>query len=146
MSASMRISIAGHGLSVDLGDQWMVCAAWSDPSLQRELGYVYLQHRDGLQTYLGGRGSAPRSVDGLRALLPENWASPPFDEIVVAVGGITMVSALFKMLPPWDIVLEGFVMDGRKVANFAMPGPRAAVIAARAAAETLARSIRFEAQ
>jgi hypothetical protein len=93
-----------------------------------------------------GGGAAPCGVDALRALLPQqNWASAPYDEIVV-VGDTTMVSALFEMLPPWDIVLEGFVMDGRKVANFAMPGPRESVVAARAAAEWVAHSVRFEGQ
>jgi hypothetical protein len=141
----MRTSIAGHGFSVDLGDEWVVLQGWSDPSLQRDHG-VYLRHRDGLDMHVGGYGSAPGSVDALRALLPEqNWASAPFDE-VVAVGDTTMVSALFRAPAPWDTVLEGFVMDGRKVANFAMPGPRDAVVAARTAAEMVARSVRFEAQ
>jgi hypothetical protein len=145
MTASMRISIAGHGCSVDLGDEWVVCERWSDPSRQRDHG-VYLRHRDGLQMHVRGAGSAPGSVDALRAVLSEqNWASAPFDEVVV-VGDTTMVSALFKMGPPWDVVLEGLVMDGRNVANFAKPGPREAVVAARAAAETLARGVRFEAQ
>jgi hypothetical protein len=141
----MRTSIAGHGFSVDLGDEWVVLEGWSDPSLQRDHG-VCLRHRDGLQMHVGGYGLASGTVDELRAVLSEqNWASAPFDEVVV-VGATTMVSALFKMAPPWDVVLEGFVMNGRDVANFAMPGQREAVVAARAAAETLARSVHFEAQ
>jgi hypothetical protein len=44
--------------------------------LERDHG-VYLQRRDGLQMHVGGGGSAPRSVDALRALIPEqNWALP----------------------------------------------------------------------
>jgi hypothetical protein len=144
MTASMRISIA-DGFSVDLGGEWVVCEGWSDSSLQRDFG-VYLQHPGGLQMHVRAYGSAPPSVDALRALLREqNWASAAFDEVVVTAE-MTMASALFKMAPPWDVVLEGFVMDGVQVANFAMPGARAAVVAARAAAESLARSVRFEAQ
>ena len=92
----MRISVAGHGLSVDLGDEWVVCEGWSDPSTQRVHG-VYLLHRDGLQMHVRGYGLVPDGLDALRALLPQqNWASAPFDEVVV-VGDITMVSALFKI-------------------------------------------------
>jgi hypothetical protein len=143
----MRISVAGHGISVELGDEWAVYgAAWSDPSVQRVHG-VYLLHREGLQMHVrGGRpDSLPCGVDTLRSLLhQQNWASAPFDEMVV-VGDIMMASALFKMAPPWDVVLEGFVTDGRQLANFALPGVRAAVNAARASAETLVRSVSFEA-
>jgi hypothetical protein len=139
----MRTSIGGHGFSVDLGSEWTIMDGGRDPSLQRDHG-VYLRHCGGLQLHVRGYGSEAGNADALRALLADqNWASAPFDE-VVTVGDMTVVSALFKMLPPWDVVLEGFVTDGRKIANFAMPGPHEAVAGARAAAETLARSVRFE--
>jgi hypothetical protein len=129
---------------MDLGDEWVVSEGCSDPSLQRLHG-VYLRHGDGLQLHVVRHvGQVPRSVAELRALLrQQNWASAPYDEVIVDDAPI-MASALFEMLPR-DIVLEGFVTDGRQCANFAMPGPPDAVIAARSAAERLARSLRFEA-
>lgn len=140
----LRVWIAGHGLSVDLADDWVVSEGWSDPKIQRGHG-VYLQHRDGLQmNFRDYDYPTLHSVDGVRAWLSEqNWASAPFDE-VVSVGEVTIVSALFEMHPAGHVVLEGFAIAGQRVANFAMPGPREAVFGARTAAETVACSVRFE--
>lgn len=139
----MRTSLAGNGFSIDLGGEWAVSEGWSDASLQHVHG-VYLRHRAGLQLHVRRHdGLAPRTIEGLRAmLLEQNWASPPYAEVIVD-GHPKLASALFNMLAR-DVVLEGFVTDGRGLANFAMPGPSDVVIATRPAAEMLLRSLRFE--
>ena len=130
---------------MDLGDEWRVCEAWSDASVQQVHG-VYLLHRDGLQVHVAKHaGLVPRTMDGLQALLHrQNWASAPYD-VAVADGEPMMASALFKMLPR-GVVLEGFVTDRRQFANLVMSGPSDAVLATRPAAERLVSSLRFEAE
>jgi hypothetical protein len=112
MTLSMRTSLPGCGFSMNLGGEWRVSDGWSDAPLQRLHG-VYFRHGDGLQIHVVKHvGVVPRSIDDLKALLgQQNWASAPYDEVVVE-GDPTMASALFKMLPR-DIVLEGFVTNGR---------------------------------
>lgn len=130
---------------MDLRDDWRVCEAWFDASVQRLHG-VYLLHVDGLQVHVIRQGGlVPGGINELQALLRQrNWTSAPYD-MAVLHGESLMACALFETLTE-DIVLEGFITDARQFANFAMPGPLDAVLAARSAPERLAASLCFDAR
>ncbi len=88
-------------------------------------------------------GEHALTLRGLFAMLrDQQWASLPFDETTRTIGSLILVAGTFEMQRD-EVVREFFITDGRSLANAALPGTRADVAAAAAAAERLVASIRF---
>lgn len=150
-TGGVRISIVGHGLSLDLSSAsgragWILEAQWADPEIQRVHG-VYLRNAEHpVQIHVRAHeGKGPFDAAALRACLAaQAWASPPRHEAVTTPGSLVVAAATFAMVGlPW-IVREYFVSDGTRLANVALPGPDAAVEASLEAAERLVGTLRFE--
>lgn len=143
----MRLYVHGHKLSIDPGGDWVIADGWSEAAIQRTHGLYLRSLKNGLQLHLRRQTHHKHALttDGLRWMLrDQKWASPPFDEETIVVGGLTVVAGTFDRVEAGDTVLEAFIADGIHLANAVMPGARAQVEAAREAALRLACSVRFE--
>ena len=150
-TGEVRISIAGHGLSLDLSSAtgraaWILEPQWADPEVQRVHG-VYLRNAEHpVQLHVRAHeGKGPFDAVALRACLAaQAWASPPRHEAVTTPGSLVVAAATFAMVGlPW-IVREYFVSDGARLANVVLPGPDVAVEASLEAANHLVSTLRFE--
>jgi len=140
----MTLPLPSHRLSIDPGDDWD-----PDPIAPgtEHLG-LYLRSREhGVYLNLSEYGATPHActTDGLLAVLREqNWG-PSIDEWTAVSGDLIIVGGSFEAAGlGGEIVLEIFVTDGRRMANFAGPGTRPAIAALRPAAQRLAATVRFE--
>lgn len=146
MTSTGRISLARHHLSVEPTAEW-VADEMPQETLD-ELG-LFLRSTDH-GVYLNVRAEEvshqPITTDALWALLREqNWASAPFDEWTTSSGPVSIVGGTFETVGMGgEVVLEIFLTDGRRVANLAGVGERAAIAAVTPAARRLARTLRFE--
>jgi hypothetical protein len=142
----MRIALPRHHFSIDPSADWV--ADEMAPETLDEFGLYLRSTEHGV--YLNVRpeeaGGHPLTPDGILALLREqNWASAPFDEWAASSGTLSIVGGTFETVGMGgEVVLEIFATDGRRVANLAGPGERAAITAVTPAAQRLASTLRFE--
>lgn len=141
----MRITIAGHGITLDTADEWVVPSGWQEASLQERHGVYLLSVAHGVQFHV----RTSRSLGGdvtvgslLRELHLQNGSAPPLSVATRVLGSLLLVAGTFPM-DDGRVVCEFFVSDGQSVANAALPGTRAEVAAARDAAERLLSTLQF---
>ncbi len=142
----MRISLpTNHELSIDPGTEWIVDEM--DPSASEQLGIYVRSVAYGIYLNVRGQsaGEHPLTSNGMLALLREqNWASAPFDEWSAAENDLLIVGGTFETVGMnGEVVIEVFITDGRRVANFAGPAERNVARAITPSVQALAKTVAF---
>lgn len=142
----MRIALARHHFSIEPSDEWIPDEM--KPETVDTFG-VYLrstEHGVYLNVREQAAGEHPLTPEGLLALLREQqWGAPPFDEWTTSSGSLIVVGGTFETTGMGgEVVLEVFVSDGRRVANLAGPGERAAIAAVIPSVQRLVSTLRFD--
>jgi hypothetical protein len=142
----MEVQVAGHGIALDLGEDWAVGSGWHDAALQATHGIYLSSIAHGLEVHVRSLPVADRELtaSGLLELLrSQNWGGLPSDEVTLTNARQISVAGTFTLEGGDQVVREWFATDGRALANAAAVGTRAQLEHARSAVERLFATIRF---
>jgi hypothetical protein len=142
----VRIAVAHHHLSIEPAGEWVADEMPEETLAAHGLYLRSIDHGVYLNVRAQDGADHPLTPEGLLALLREQaWASAPFDEWTTSSGPVDIVAGTFETVGMGgEVVLETFLTDGRRLANIAGVGERAAIRAVTPAARRLARTLRFE--